>query len=100
MAPAIADVMEAGIATIEGRLTTATGCWRSASLGFDAPGMPLFRDAVDLRLGLALGGEDGRRLADDATARLTAIGVKNPVRLAEYLCPGGSPSSGRDWNSA
>jgi hypothetical protein len=50
--------------------------------------MPLCAASVDRRLGLLLGGDEGRSLVDRADALFTARSVRRPDRVADLYVPG------------
>lgn len=66
----------------------AVASLREATKRADAADMTLYAAAARHRLGLALGGEEGARLVDQAAGAMNAQGVRAPERFAAMLVPG------------
>jgi len=61
---------------------------RRAVAGFEAAGMMLYATAARRRLGVVLGGDDGRKLVKAADAWMGAEDILDPVRMTEMMLPG------------
>jgi hypothetical protein len=85
---ALATLIRAQVANIQGDLDTAKTLLEQAMSGFVACEMGLFAAASRRRLGQLLGGEKGRSLMADADTWMTARGVRNPARMAAVYAPG------------
>jgi eukaryotic-like serine/threonine-protein kinase len=60
----------------------------SSPEGAETADMSLYAAAARHRLGLALGGDEGSRLIEEAARAMTAQGVRVPARFAAMLIPG------------
>jgi hypothetical protein len=83
-----AEFLRAGIAYLYGKSESAVRHLRAAALGYDAAGMHLCAAAVRRRLGQLTGGEEGQKLARDASASMEREGIVHPGRITAVYTPG------------
>jgi eukaryotic-like serine/threonine-protein kinase len=81
-------MLEAGIASVEGRRDAAQRHLQDALAQFDRADMQLYAAVTKRRLGALVGGEDGQRLQRDAESWLAAQQIKNPVAFSRMFAPG------------
>jgi hypothetical protein len=93
-AEALATMIRAGIAGVNGDDDSAVPLLKRASDGFEAAEMGLHAAVARRRLGEILGGEEGQRLVEDADRWLTAQGIQVPERFAAMYAPGFDRSDG------
>jgi hypothetical protein len=79
-----------GAAAIRGDRDGAAARLEEAARVLDSADMAVFAAVARRRLGGLLGGERGRALADEADARLRALDVADPARLAFAYAPWGA----------
>jgi hypothetical protein len=87
-ARALATLIRAGVAMVRSNLDGAILCLQEAPQQFEACDMGLHAAVARRRLGQLLGGDQGRKLINQADAWMTAQDVRNPVRMAAVLAPG------------
>jgi hypothetical protein len=83
-----AKLVQAAVARIRGDEARAASLLRDAAAGFERAGMALYAAAARRRLGMLVGGDEGRTMREAAEARLAAEGVAAPARLVATLAPG------------
>ncbi len=88
MAKPYARLIRAGMAATERRRDAAMDHLAAAAAEFDALDMVLHEAVSRLRWGQLLGGERGRRLADEAERRMRDETVRDVERMADVLAPG------------
>ncbi len=88
MAKPYARLIRAGMAAAERRRDVAIAQLAAAEEEFGALGMALHQAVSRLRWGRLLGGERGRRLADEAERWMREETVENVERIADTLAPG------------
>lgn len=84
----IALLLRAGIASVEGRDTTALAYLQDAADKFDRADMGLYAAVAKRRLGALQAGDHGRALQQQAEAWMASQQIKNPVCLTRMLAPG------------
>jgi hypothetical protein len=84
----IALLLEAGIASVEGRDAAAVTCLYAAADKFDGAEMKLYAAVTRRRLGALRGDDQGRELQQQAEAWMAAQQIKNPSCLTRMLAPG------------
>ena len=87
-ASALASLIRAGIATLDGDRTGAAAHAHSAEAAFSKLSMDLYATAALRRRGELTGGPSGDRLIEQADAWMTAQGIRNPARMTTMLAPG------------
>ncbi|MBV9122803.1 MAG: hypothetical protein JO112_05570, partial [Planctomycetes bacterium] len=87
-AEALARYTRAALAAQRGDAERARRLLAEAADRYEGLDMALYAAATRRRLGGLLGGDDGRALAAQADARLTAEQVRNPARMTALLAPG------------
>jgi serine/threonine protein kinase/tetratricopeptide (TPR) repeat protein len=88
-AAAQSRVLRTGVALLaSGDRERARTCLEQAATMFDANGMALHATAARRRLGRLLGGAQGSALENEATAWMTARGVRDPSRMTALIVPG------------
>jgi hypothetical protein len=85
---ALAQLVRAGVAHRRGEWSRAVNLLREAAQYFAAVNMPLYCAASNRRLGQLIGGDDGRRIIDQADEDLHQRQVVNPERLTNVFAPG------------
>ncbi len=88
MAPALALLLRAGVAHLEGDLAAEIDLLRRASEVLTSTETMLYANAARLRLADAVGGDDGVEMRKTALADLRARTVQNPDAVADVLVPG------------
>jgi hypothetical protein len=84
-----AKLLRAGIAmALEESPDRAASLLREAIASFAAVDMALYSAAARRRLGVLLGGDEGRGLVRDADAWMTAESITDPARMTAMLAPG------------
>jgi hypothetical protein len=86
----LATLLRAGVAALRTSRSDArvVALLRDAERGFAGSEMKLYLAATRLQLGRAMGGEEGRALAERAETWLRSETVKAPERLVAMLTPG------------
>jgi serine/threonine protein kinase len=87
-AETLAQLVRAGIASSRGEDASARQRLTRAAEGFDALAMRSFAAAARRRLGVLLGGEEGRVLVDQADTWMRSQGVRNVARMVAMHAPG------------
>jgi len=87
----IAATVQAAVHFQRGDVEAAVRGLREAARGFDAAHMALHANAVRRRLGVILGGDEGRALVDAAEARMREQAIVEPARMSALLAPGFGP---------
>jgi hypothetical protein len=87
-APAFVSALQAGLDRQEGRLDEARAGLEQAVQAFDGVDMALHRECARFGLGALIGGDEGRRLQDQAAAWMHAQGIASPERMAASQTPG------------
>lgn len=86
----LAQLLRAGLASLDGDGDRADALLATAAAGFDDADMELYAAVSRLRRG-QLRGADGEALREDASRWIVAQGVHNVARLADVLAPGRWP---------
>jgi hypothetical protein len=84
----IAQLLEAGLATLSDRPRDAERLLRDARSGFELAGMLLHAAVVRHRAGALVGGPSGEVLAREADVWMTTQGIRDPHRMSAALAPG------------
>ncbi len=84
---ALARLVRGGAAAVGGDRDAAVTHFRAAAAGLDDAQMELFGAAAALRLGAALGGDEGRSLEARARASFAGEAVVSPERTSDLLAP-------------
>jgi hypothetical protein len=84
----LASLVSASVANAEGRIDEARLHLRTAVERAGAAGMALHEGAARQRLGVLVGGEEGRKLTAEAETAMRIKGVEAPERYAAMLLPG------------
>jgi hypothetical protein len=87
-AEAHAQAIRAGIAAVRGEWSMAVTRLTDAAARYDAADMGLYAAASRRRLGLLLGGDEGRDLVRAADAWMSVQIIRNPARMAAMYTPG------------
>jgi hypothetical protein len=85
---ALALMLSAGIAALEGNRSNAVNLLTDAVAKFESVNMVLCSAAARLRLGELLGGEQGTAFVEQANAWMQQQGIKDPSRMAFSFAPG------------
>jgi len=85
---AMAMLVEAGIASVDGSRALAEQRLREAIDALDALDMTLHAAAARRWLGTLVGGDDVLGLIAESEAAMQGEGIKNPARMAAMLAPG------------
>jgi hypothetical protein len=85
---ALAEMISAGAASLEGRPDRAAGLLRAALQSAEEADMAIHAAAIRHQLGLLVGGEEGPELVAKASDAMTSQGICAPVRFANMLQPG------------
>ncbi len=88
IAPALASLLAAGVANLEGRREEAQIQLDVAVRGFNSVDMALHRECARYALGELIGGSEGGQLQDRAQAWMLRAGVVVPRKLAASQAPG------------
>lgn len=88
VAPALASLLAAGLANVEGRREQALIQLDAAVRSFDSVEMALHRECARYALGELIGGSEGGQLQDRAQAWMQRAGVEKPRKLAASQAPG------------
>jgi serine/threonine protein kinase len=83
-----AQLIRAGIASVEGNEDGARRLLSEAAAAFDAADMRLWAAAARRRLGQLQGGDEGHSLIEHANRWMTDQGVRRPDRIAAMYAPG------------
>src|SRR5262249_2422202 len=92
LAPVLAELQLAGADEICGDHDGAAARLRRVAAAARRTGLGRYRRAAEWRLGRLLGGDEGRRLVNEAEAAMRAQEIASPARTADLLAPGRSPS--------
>lgn len=87
-ASAAALLIRAQVNRSIGLASEASEQFEAAAAAFDDADMPAHAAVARLRLGQALGRNNGGALLKEADRALDSMGVANPARYAALLCPG------------
>lgn len=87
-APAVADLVRAGVAASRGDRPRAVSLLTHVESRFEAADMALHAVVVRRRRGELLGGPQGPSLVQEADAWMSAQAIRNPARMAAMLAPG------------
>ncbi len=82
-----AALLRAGMAALAGDRASATRAAERAQAAFERAEMSVATASAQYWRGELLGGDEGAKLVADATARLSAKGVKAPAKLVRMLAP-------------
>lgn len=85
----IAQLVRGTVALQHGDRAAAQRLFAAARAGFIEHDMALHAAVARWREGMAVGGEAGRHLIDEAAAWMTGQGVRNPQRLCRLFAPAG-----------
>jgi formate-dependent phosphoribosylglycinamide formyltransferase (GAR transformylase) len=83
-----ARLIRAGAASVRGDSDRAAKHLADAISRADAEQIELFAAAARRRLGVILGGDEGRALVARADAWMVAQSIRDPARMAACLVPG------------
>jgi serine/threonine protein kinase len=84
----LALLLEAGIASVEGRQADAERQLQEAGERFERAEMKMYAAVTRRRLGALRGGAPGQRLREDAEAWMATQSIRNPVAITRMLAPG------------
>jgi hypothetical protein len=84
----IALLLDAAVASLEGRTALALHCLHAAVDRFDRADMQLYAAVARRRLGTLQDGTGGRELTQRAEEWMAGQGIKNPVAMTRMLAPG------------
>jgi hypothetical protein len=84
---ALAELIEATVATASGQIATAISLLEHATAGLEANDMHLHAAAAKHRLGELVGGDRGRAKIAEAREFMNLQGVRNPDRMLQVLAP-------------
>jgi hypothetical protein len=87
-AKAIAHLLEASLATMNGRPAVAGRLLRSAHTGLQEADMPLHAAVARRRAGELAGGSSGEAVMVEANMWMRAQGIRDPDRMSAALAPG------------
>ena len=76
---ALAQLIKAGVASVQGDAVRAERLLADAALRFESADMGLFAASARLHLGQLRGGDEGRELIDQADAWMRGQSIVNPV---------------------
>ena len=85
---ALAGLLRAGIAAVQGDRTLAVRLLRETVNRFEAADIHIHAAVARRRLGGLLGGEAGRELATQAEVWMAAQKIVNPARMTYLYAPG------------
>jgi tetratricopeptide (TPR) repeat protein len=85
---ALAEMISAGVASLEGPPDRAVGPLRAALRSAEGADMAIHAAAIRHQLGVLVGGEEGLGLVAKATDAMTSQGICVPVRFANMMLPG------------
>lgn len=88
---ALARLWESAAAALQGNVAAAITQYGQAADMFRDVDMLLYENAARFRQGEHMGGKEGQKLMDDASAALTAEGVVNPRGVMAMVAPPVSP---------
>lgn len=88
-AAALARLVRAGNATLDGDRDAALAHLRSAESAFTDLSMRLYAAVARRRHGELTGGAEGAQVVRDADDWMARQGIHNPARMADMLAPGG-----------
>jgi hypothetical protein len=86
--PAVAALLRAGVASLDGRTEECVEELRRAIQQFGACEMRVYAHAARYALGATLGGDEGAKQAEEAVAGLREAGVARPLTMARTLATG------------
>jgi len=84
----LALLLRAGVSSCRGDASRAVTQLRETVARCDEAEMHLHAAAARIRLGEALGGDEGRAAIERGTKLMTSEGVRAPDRVTEMLAPG------------
>ena len=84
----IALLLEAGVASLEGRHAAALRCLEDAAAQFDRAEMALYAAVTRRRISTLRQDDRGRQLGEQADAWMAAQHVRNADGLTRMLAPG------------
>jgi tetratricopeptide (TPR) repeat protein len=84
----LAQLVQAGVAAINGDESGALARLADAARGFDAVDMALYAAATRRRRGELVGGEEGHQLIAQADSWMIGQRIRNPARMSALLAPG------------
>jgi len=84
----LAAAIRAALQHQTGDAEGAVRCLRAATVGFETASMALHAHAARRRLGVLLGGDEGRGLVESSDAFMTSQAIVEPARLTQMLMPG------------
>ena len=84
----VSRLLEAGVASLDGRTDRALQALGEAIDGFETLEMALHAAAARWRRGQLLGGNDGRSLRTAAESYMRSEAIKKPDRMVAMLAPG------------
>jgi hypothetical protein len=87
-AVALAQLFRAGVASSRGDQGTARQRLTRAIESLDALAMYSYAAAARWRLGVLLGGQEGRALEDQADSWMQSQAIRNPARMVAMHAPG------------
>jgi hypothetical protein len=87
-APALGQLLEAGVAHVRGDVGGASIALDAAGAALDASDLKLFAAAVRWQRGQLLGGDEGAALIANARAFMSAQGILKPEKFAALFVPG------------
>ncbi len=85
---ALAQLIKAGAASVRGDAARAERLLADAALRFESVDMGLFAASARRHLGQLRGGDEGRKLVEEADAWMRTQTILNPSRMASCLAPG------------
>jgi hypothetical protein len=88
VALALAHLLGAGAAAVEGHVDSARRALERALPALQTADLALHAASARRRLGELLGGDEGARLCAEADAWMAGQGIRNPARVAATLAPG------------
>ncbi len=86
--PALTALLGAATAYCEGRESDATRDLELAATRFERADMRLYVAAARRRLGMLIGGSEGKTMVDAADAWMATQDVRNPPAMVRLLAPG------------
>lgn len=84
----LAELVRAGIASVENRSEDAARSLSDAERAFEAVDMALYAAVARRRRGELIGGDEGQALVERADDWMRGEGIRNPSGMAMMLAPG------------
>jgi len=84
----LAQLIRAGVVSLDGRVDDALALLSAAEIGFQAADMSLYAAAARRRKGQLVAGDEGRKLIAGADAWMAGQQIQNPERMTAMLAPG------------